>query len=169
MDIQTSKAKATPEVVPASGNGHRLVSKPIFTSVKEAARLLNLSPWSVYKLCDSGVLASGKEGRRRQVSMASVREYADQVLEGGSTTDRDKGKRPFGFAIEIAHDRALFVDWRGDSVLALKVGHGWFVSTNHFTINSIAEETRLEEMWTNTGMEVGRRQAEKAAAELEQA
>lgn len=144
MNIQTSNAKVSPEAVPAS--------------VNEAARLLNLSPWSVYELCNLGVLASGKEGRRRQVSMASGREYADQVLEGDSTADRDKGKRPFGFAIEIAHNGALFVDWRGDSVLTLKVGRGWFVSTNHFTINSIAEESRLEEMWTSTGKDVGRRQ-----------
>lgn len=62
---------------------------PIFVSVKEAARLLGLTPWSVYQLCNSGVLASGKdltptgeEGKRRLVSMASVKEYADRVLQG---------------------------------------------------------------------------------------
>lgn len=57
-------------------------AEPILISVKEAARLLNLTPWSVYEKCNSGVLASGKDGRRRMVSKASVKEYADQVLRG---------------------------------------------------------------------------------------
>lgn len=56
--------------------------EPILISVKEAARLLNLTDWSVYQMCDSGELASGKKGKRRMVSMASVKEYADQILRG---------------------------------------------------------------------------------------
>lgn len=56
--------------------------EPILISVKEAARLLNLTAWSVYQMCDSGELASGKKGKRRMVSMAAVKEYADQILRG---------------------------------------------------------------------------------------
>lgn len=59
-----------------------VVTEPLLVSVKEAARLLNITPWSAYELCLSGVLASGMQGRRRSVSLESVREYAGQVLRG---------------------------------------------------------------------------------------
>lgn len=59
-----------------------VVTEPILISVREAARLLGLKPWEAYELCISGVLASGKQSRRRSVSLASVREYADRVLRG---------------------------------------------------------------------------------------
>lgn len=74
---------------PQSTGSEASAPDPIFVSVKEAARLLNLSPWSVYQLCNSGVLASGKDltpdgekGKRRLVSMASVRAYEHRVLQG---------------------------------------------------------------------------------------
>jgi len=60
----------------------RCSSEGLLVSVKQAAQLLNLTPWSAYELCISGVLASGMQGRRRSVSLASVREYADRVLRG---------------------------------------------------------------------------------------
>lgn len=50
---------------------------PIFVSVKEAAHLLNLTTWTVYKLLDAQEIASQYEGRRRLVRYASVVEYAD--------------------------------------------------------------------------------------------
>ena len=59
-----------------------VVADPILISVMEAARLLSLKPWEAHQLCTSGVLASGKQGRRLSVSMASVREYAGRVLQG---------------------------------------------------------------------------------------
>lgn len=59
-----------------------VVPEPILISVKQAARLLDLTPWQAYELCISGVLASGMQGRRRAVSLASVREYANRVLRG---------------------------------------------------------------------------------------
>lgn len=59
-----------------------VVAEPILISVMEAARLLSLKPWEARELCLSGALASGKQGRRLSVSLASVREYADQVLRG---------------------------------------------------------------------------------------
>ena len=49
---------------------------PIFISVKETARLLNLTPWSVYALLDDQKIESRYHGRRRLVSMASVKDYA---------------------------------------------------------------------------------------------
>lgn len=49
---------------------------PIFVSVKEAARILGLSTWSVYQKLDSQTIASQYEGRKRLVSVASLREYA---------------------------------------------------------------------------------------------
>ncbi len=50
--------------------------QPIFISVKEAARVLALTPWSVYKLCDEQAIDSQYHGKRRLVVLASVREYA---------------------------------------------------------------------------------------------
>ena len=50
--------------------------EPIFITVKQAADALALSPWSVYQLCDDGKIATQYKGRRRLVSVASLREYA---------------------------------------------------------------------------------------------
>lgn len=49
---------------------------PIFVSVKEAARMLSLTPWSVYKLLDEQAIKSQYHGRRRLVSVKSLEEYA---------------------------------------------------------------------------------------------
>lgn len=49
---------------------------PIFISVKQAAEALSLTPWTVYRLLDDQKIASHYEGRRRLVSVSSLREYA---------------------------------------------------------------------------------------------
>lgn len=49
---------------------------PIHVSVKEAARLLGLSTWSVYQKLDQQVIESRYDGRKRLVVMASLRKYA---------------------------------------------------------------------------------------------
>ena len=49
---------------------------PIFVSVKEAARILGLTTWTVYKLLDEQEIASQYQGRRRLVVFTSLREYA---------------------------------------------------------------------------------------------
>lgn len=49
---------------------------PIFVSVKQAAKALNVSDWVAYKLCDSGALESRYIGRRRLVLVESLHEYA---------------------------------------------------------------------------------------------
>lgn len=54
---------------------------PIYVPVKEAARLLGLSTWSVYQKLDAQVIESRYDGRKRLVSMASLREYADSLPE----------------------------------------------------------------------------------------
>lgn len=50
--------------------------EPIFVSVKDAARILGLSAWSVYQLLNDGVIDSRYQGRRRTVVLKSVRDYA---------------------------------------------------------------------------------------------
>lgn len=50
--------------------------EPIFVSVKEAARLLNLTTWYVYKLLDERAIESKYAGKRRLVFKESVRAYA---------------------------------------------------------------------------------------------
>lgn len=50
--------------------------QPIFISVKEAAQVLGITPWSVYKLCDEQVIESRYHGKRRLVLVTSLREYA---------------------------------------------------------------------------------------------
>lgn len=53
--------------------------EPIFISVKQAAEALSLTPWTVYRLLDDQKIASRYEGRRRLVSVKSLREYADSL------------------------------------------------------------------------------------------
>lgn len=49
---------------------------PIFVSVKQAARALNISPWSCYQLLDAQKIESRYQGRRRLVVVESLRAYA---------------------------------------------------------------------------------------------
>ena len=49
---------------------------PIFVSVKDAAALLGISPWSMYQLLDDGKVESRYQGRRRLVVLTSLREHA---------------------------------------------------------------------------------------------
>jgi excisionase family DNA binding protein len=53
--------------------------EPIFISVKQAAQVLSLTPWTIYKLLDDQKIASHYEGRRRLVSIESLREYAKNL------------------------------------------------------------------------------------------
>ena len=52
---------------------------PIFVSVKQAAKALNISPWSMYQLLDAGKVRSQYSGRRRLVRVDSLRAYADNL------------------------------------------------------------------------------------------
>lgn len=52
---------------------------PIFVSVKEAAQMLSITPWSVYKLLDEQQIKSQYHGRRRLVSVESLHEYAESL------------------------------------------------------------------------------------------
>lgn len=54
---------------------------PIFVSVKEAARALNISPWVCYQLLDAKKIDSRYQGRRRLVLVESLREYAKNLPE----------------------------------------------------------------------------------------
>lgn len=58
--------------LPASGDD----LAPIFVSVKQAAQMLAISPWSCYQLLDSQAIESRYQGRRRLVSVESLRKYA---------------------------------------------------------------------------------------------
>jgi len=50
--------------------------EPIFLSVKDAAKALGISTWSVYQLLEAQAIESQYHGRRRLVSVTSLREYA---------------------------------------------------------------------------------------------
>lgn len=66
-----------PSQTPPSSTGATDSLEPIYISVKEAARLLNLTPWSVYNsILDTGLVDSRYFGRRRMVVLASLREFA---------------------------------------------------------------------------------------------
>lgn len=52
---------------------------PIFVSVKEAARILGISPWSCYQLLDQQAIDSRYHGRRRLVVFDSLRRYAEAL------------------------------------------------------------------------------------------
>lgn len=49
---------------------------PIFVSVKQAAQALGVSTWVCYQLLDERKIDSRYHGRRRLVSVESLREYA---------------------------------------------------------------------------------------------
>lgn len=51
--------------------------EPIFISAQQAADALNLSRWQLYRLLDDQAIASHYIGRRRLVSVTSLRAYAD--------------------------------------------------------------------------------------------
>lgn len=60
---------------------------PIFVSVKEAARMLGLSTWSMYQKLDQQVIASRYDGRKRLVVVESLREYAAALPEVAPAKD----------------------------------------------------------------------------------
>lgn len=60
---------------------------PIFVSVQEAAQMLALSPWSVYKLLDGQSIASQYAGRKRLVVLASLRDYAAALPTSAPVAD----------------------------------------------------------------------------------
>lgn len=53
----------------------------LLITVKAAADKLSLTPWSVYKLLDEGVLQGRYQGRRRYVLVSSLTEYVDNLSE----------------------------------------------------------------------------------------
>lgn len=53
--------------------------EPIFVSVKDAAAILAISPWAVYKLLGDGEIDCQYHGSRRLVRLASLRSYADNL------------------------------------------------------------------------------------------
>lgn len=60
---------------------------PIYVSVKEAARLLGLSTWSMYSKLDQQVIESRYDGRKRLVLLTSLREYADSLPSVAPTVE----------------------------------------------------------------------------------
>lgn len=50
-------------------------------SVKEVARTLSISPWSVYQLCEQKKLRSVYFGKRRLVDAESVKAFAGELPE----------------------------------------------------------------------------------------
>jgi|SRR5690242_15015901 len=52
---------------------------PIFVSVAEAARILDLSTKTIYRLVESGGLDGRRQGRRVSVSYTSIEAYAKRL------------------------------------------------------------------------------------------
>lgn len=50
--------------------------EPLFVSVKEAARAVGVSPWTMYQLLDAEKIDSRYQGRRRLVVVESLKHYA---------------------------------------------------------------------------------------------
>lgn len=51
--------------------------EPIYVSADEAARILGVSRWLIYKRLDEQAIESRYEGRKRLVSYASLKSYAN--------------------------------------------------------------------------------------------
>lgn len=52
---------------------------PITVTAKDAAKLLGISPWSVYQLCEQKKVASRYHGRRRLIELESLRDYVKSL------------------------------------------------------------------------------------------
>lgn len=65
-----------PSQLPPAAQSARPAIDPIFVSVDDAAKVLALSPWTIYQLLDAKAIRSVRHGRRRLVDVASMREYA---------------------------------------------------------------------------------------------
>ena len=48
---------------------------PLLITCREAAQLLSITPWSVYRLCNDGLLDGRYQGSRRYVTRASLDAY----------------------------------------------------------------------------------------------
>ena len=55
--------------------------RPILLSIKDAAQVLGVSPWSIRRLLDSKAIADAWIGQRRLVVLRSLEEYAASVTE----------------------------------------------------------------------------------------
>lgn len=73
-----------------------------------------------------------------------------------------KAKRPFSFTFEIDKGR-LFIDWRGEHLLAFCPGRYLSIGNNWELLSSTEAEERYEQ-GVEAGREAGRRQAEESAA-----
>lgn len=55
--------------------------RPIFLSIKDAAQVLGVSPWSIRRLLDDKTIAETWIGGRRLVVLRSLEEYAARIAE----------------------------------------------------------------------------------------
>lgn len=55
--------------------------RPILLSIKDAALMLGVSPWSVRRLLDDETIADAWIGQRRLVVLRSLEEYAATITE----------------------------------------------------------------------------------------
>ena len=51
--------------------------EPIFITPEQAAEALALSRWRIYDLLNAGAIESRYDGRKRKVSVKSIRAYAE--------------------------------------------------------------------------------------------
>lgn len=54
---------------------------PLFVDVKRAAAMLSVGPGVVYDLLDKRVLDGARQGVKRLVSVASLRQYAQDLID----------------------------------------------------------------------------------------
>lgn len=57
--------------------------EPVMVSVNEACRMAGVGRTRLYELIEAGVLQSGTLGRKRLISVASIRKLHDQIVTNG--------------------------------------------------------------------------------------
>lgn len=62
---------------------------PLFVTVKEAARLLGVSTWTLYQRLDQQAIESQYEGRKRLVSYPSLKAYAANLPTTAPTPESE--------------------------------------------------------------------------------
>jgi excisionase family DNA binding protein len=77
----------------------RMVTEPLRVSVKEAARLIGLSPVTVYKLIKAGAIRPVYDSGRTLFTMTELRSYVERT----ASFDSNSGVSPRHVGTKLRH------------------------------------------------------------------
>lgn len=78
----TAQDWAMSVAAPKSDRDDTTAIEPLLVSEESAAVMLGVSPRTVWKLGKEGRIVTGRIGRRKNYSVASLKAYAQSIMEG---------------------------------------------------------------------------------------